>query len=181
MSGADSDVINAKCDKFFAVFDVNGNGYIERQDIDLLKANVLKAGSVPPESAKAQTFNHEYDVLWRALVEAVDKDGDGRLSREEFRQALGGLHAAGMRDALYRAAAAVHVAVDTDDDGVFRVEDLVHLYTTCGVPLDIAQSVAAGMDRNGDGTITTAEYATAWTEYFTLDNDLDSRTYGPVL
>ncbi|MEV0598201.1 EF-hand domain-containing protein [Streptomyces sp. NPDC050315] len=163
------EAIHSKCDRMFALLDVDGNGHIDQEDIDLMAGKILQGSQVPLDSAKATQVKAEYAAWWRALAAHADADGDGRITRDEFRASMSGLAPddPAIRDSVRGAVDAAFTAMDADDDGQIPVATLVAMFTTGGVAPEDAVEAARFLDRDGDGTITRDEYATAWLDYFT--------------
>ena len=62
-------------DRAFCIFDSDGNGFVSRAELK----RVFEGGSL--------TTGHS-EELWDAIIEEVDKDNDGMISREEFKSCM---------------------------------------------------------------------------------------------
>jgi predicted esterase len=73
----------------FDQLDADGDGTLTRDDADVLALRLAQRLGEPPGSPRARALRHEYRAMWRRLAERADGDGDGRVSRTEFRNLLG--------------------------------------------------------------------------------------------
>ena len=128
-------------------------------------AGLLSAQEQPPTSSD----------LASALIKQVDSNGDGQLSADEIKSALGATGASGasgtsQTDALTQAIA----KLDTNGDGTIGASELTsaldsakatHGHHGHGQKVasssDVATKVISAADTNGDGTLSTAEISAA--------------------
>ncbi|MCX5381459.1 EF-hand domain-containing protein [Streptomyces sp. NBC_00091] len=165
-----SQALTEKCDRLFAIYDADGNGHLDSNDVDIMARKILEGGNVPADSAKAKNMTEEFRSWWRSLSDLADADGDGIITREEFRTALGGLPAPQLRETLQRAVDAQFTALDADDDNEIPLDLLVAVFTHGGVSPEDAAEAARALDANGDNTITRDEYVSAWVTFLTSDD-----------
>ncbi|WP_331760538.1 oxygenase MpaB family protein (plasmid) [Streptomyces sp. NBC_01471] len=98
-------------DEFFtAVLDQTGDGYLDWPDLAAM-ARELSSRLDLDEPEETRLYN-AYAAWWRELQAALDIDGDGRISRDEYAGAVPSL--AG--PALIRVAEVLFDATDTDGD-----------------------------------------------------------------
>jgi len=101
----------------------------------------------------------------------ADRDGDQRITREEFV----GSAVKRLRDNPERFAeiarpflhAALTVA-DGDGDGTATVAETARVLKALGVHDDLAEAAAATLDTDGDGKVGEAEIVAAFARYFTV-------------
>jgi Ca2+-binding EF-hand superfamily protein len=101
----------------------------------------------------------------------ADRDGDQRITREEFVNGA----VKRLRDNPDRFAdiarpflgAALAVA-DSDQDGAMTVDETARVLKVLGVPDDLATTAAGALDTDADGRITEPEIVTAFARYFTV-------------
>ncbi|MGW2931401.1 EF-hand domain-containing protein [Streptomyces sp. NPDC055722] len=155
----------------FATFDQDGNGYIDREDFSAAAKAVLTEFGTTARSEQGQALYAGGEAFWQGMAGIADRDGDQRITREEFV----GSAVKRLRDNPDRFAeiarpflhAALAVA-DADRDGVATVQETVRVLKALGVHEDIAQAAAATLDADGDGKVGEAEIVSAFARYFTV-------------
>ncbi|WP_431994687.1 EF-hand domain-containing protein [Streptomyces griseoflavus] len=155
----------------FATFDQDGNGYIDREDFSGAAKALLAEFGTAARSDRGQALYIGAEAFWQGMAGIADRDGDQRITREEF------VHGAVKRlrdnpDGFAEIArpflhAALAVA-DTDDDGAAGVGNVARVLTVLGVAEDLAGTVAASLDADGDGRIGEEEIVRAFARYFTV-------------
>lgn len=155
----------------FATFDQDGNGYIDREDFNAAAKALLAEFGVPARSDKGQALYAGAEAFWQGMAGIADRDGDQRITREEF--VTGAVKR--LRDNPGRFAeiarpflhAALAVA-DTDADGRLGTADTARVLRVFRVPEETARQAAAALDTDGDGRIGEAEIVPAFARYFTV-------------
>jgi Ca2+-binding EF-hand superfamily protein len=155
----------------FAIFDQDGNGYIDRSDFSGAAKAVLAEFGTAARSEKGQALYGGAEALWQGMAGIADRDGDQRITRGEF--VSGAVKR--LRDEPDRFAeiarpflhAALDVA-DTGGDGAATVEAAARVLTALGVPAETARPVAEALDTDGDGKVGEAEIVPAFARYFTV-------------
>ncbi|MFD9459952.1 EF-hand domain-containing protein [Streptomyces sp. NPDC060027] len=155
----------------FAGFDQDGNGYIDREDFNVATKAVLAAFGTTARSDKGQALYIGAEAFWQGMAGIADRDGDQRITREEF--VSGAVKR--LRDNPERFAeiarpflhAALAVA-DTDGDGAATVEETTRVLRALGVGDDLATAAAAALDADADGRIGETEVVSAFARYFTV-------------
>ncbi|MEW2448624.1 EF-hand domain-containing protein [Streptomyces parvulus] len=153
----------------FSIFDQDGNGHIDRSDFSGAAKALLAEFGVAARSDRGQALYGGAEALWQGLAGIADRDGDQRITREEF--VTGAVKR--LRDRPERFAeiarpflhAALFVA---DADGSATVEETARLLTALGVPEDTARQVAGGLDTDGDDKVGEADVVPAFAQYFTV-------------
>ncbi|MET9255645.1 EF-hand domain-containing protein [Streptomyces sp. NPDC003717] len=155
----------------FATFDQDGNGYIDRGDFSAAAKAVLAEFGATARSDKGQALYGGAEALWQGMAGIADRDGDQRITREEFVTAA----VKRLRDNPERFAEiarpflhAALVVADDDGDGAATVEATERVLTALGVPEEVAGAVAAGLDTDADGKVGEAEIVPAFARYFTV-------------
>ena len=155
----------------FATFDQDGNGYIDRADFAAAAKAVLAEFGVAARSDKGQAVYGGAEAFWQGMAGIADRDGDQRITREEF--VTGAVKR--LRDNPERFAeiarpflhAALDVA-DADGDGRATVSDTVRVLRALGAPEEVARGAAAVLDADADGKVGEAEIVPAFARYFTV-------------
>jgi Ca2+-binding EF-hand superfamily protein len=166
------DVIHDKCDRLFALYDADGNGHLDHEDVKIMVNRILVGSNVPAESPKAASLQADYDAWWQELLAHADINGDGVITLDEFRATMSGLSHdnPALLGTVRQAVDAVFTALDSDDDNEIPAAALVAMFTRGGLDQDDAAEAARVFDLDGDGVITREEYATRWLDFFTTDD-----------
>ncbi|MGV4987745.1 EF-hand domain-containing protein [Streptomyces sp. NRAIS4] len=155
----------------FATFDQDGNGWIDREDFSAAAKALLAEFDVTARSDKGQALYAGAEAFWQGMAGIADRDGDQRITREEF--VSGAVKR--LRDNPERFAeiarpflhAALAVA-DTDADGRITVADTARVLRVLHVPTALADTTAQALDTDTDGTITEPDIIPAFARYFTV-------------
>ncbi|NJP99907.1 EF-hand domain-containing protein [Streptomyces zingiberis] len=165
----------------FASFDQDGNGYISREDFHGAARAVLKEFGTAARSDCGQALYGGAEAFWQGMAGMADRDGDQRITREEF------VHGAvkRLRDNPENFAelarpflrAAMAVAADSGNGGSGRVtangtvsvtvDQAERLLEALGVEEEARRSVARSLDADEDGKISEDEALTAFAAYHT--------------
>jgi Ca2+-binding EF-hand superfamily protein len=155
----------------FAGFDQDGNGYIDREDFNAATKAVLAEFDTAARSDKGQALYVGAEAFWQGMAGIADRDGDQRITREEFVNGA----VKRLRDNPDRfgeiARPFLHAALavaDTDGDGAATVEEAVRVLRALGVPDGVAALAAAALDTDADGRIGETEVVTSFARYFTV-------------
>ncbi|MFF3740103.1 EF-hand domain-containing protein [Streptomyces sp. NPDC002566] len=153
----------------FATFDQDGNGYISREDFAAAAQALLTEFDTPARSDKGQALYAGAEAFWQGMAGMADRDGDQRITREEF---VGGA-VKRLRDNPDRfgeiARPFLHAALAVAGaDGAVTVEDTVRVLTCLGVPGQAARAVAADLDADTDGRVLETDVVPAFARYFTV-------------
>ncbi len=68
----------------FATFDQDGNGYIDRADFNAAAKAVLNEFGTAARSEQGQALYAGGEAFWQGMAGIADRDGDQRITREEF-------------------------------------------------------------------------------------------------
>ncbi|MBJ6645473.1 EF-hand domain-containing protein [Streptomyces griseoincarnatus] len=155
----------------FAGFDQDGNGYIDREDFMAAAKALLAEFGTAARSDRGQALYVGAEAFWQGMAGIADRDGDQRITREEF--VTGALKR--LRDNPERFAeiarpflhAALAVA-DTTGDSAVGVENTARVLQVLGVGGDLAAETAAQLDTDGDGRIGEEDIVSAFARYFTV-------------
>ncbi|MEU2861925.1 EF-hand domain-containing protein [Streptomyces mirabilis] len=155
----------------FAGFDQDGNGYIDREDFNAATKAVLAEFDTAARSDKGQALYVGAEAFWQGMAGIADRDGDQRITREEFVNGA----VKRLRDNPDRfgeiARPFLHAALavaDTDGDGAATVEEAVRVLRALGVSDGVAAVAAAALDTDADGRIGETEVVTSFARYFTV-------------
>jgi Ca2+-binding EF-hand superfamily protein len=160
----------------FASFDLDQSGFISREDFQVAAAAVLAEFGEPARSAKGQAMYDGAEALWQGMAGMADRDGDQRVSREEFVEGA----VKRLRDnprGFIEIARPFHRAMiaiaDADGDGAVSVQESERVLRALGVQPEAAALAAAALDGDGDGRIAEDEILAAFAAYFTMPERTD--------
>ncbi|MFE9674493.1 oxygenase MpaB family protein [Streptomyces sp. NPDC006259] len=109
---------------FHEVLDQTGDGYLEWPDLAAMAREL--SGRLDLDEPQETRLYNAYADWWRELRTALDRDGDGRISQEEY--AAGVTSLAG--PALIRVAEVLFEATDSDGNGTIDAEEYRSLFRT---------------------------------------------------
>ncbi|MEU8956630.1 oxygenase MpaB family protein [Streptomyces sp. NPDC048518] len=109
---------------FREVLDQTGDGYLEWPDLAAMAREL--SGRLDLDEPQETRLYNAYADWWRELQSALDLDGDGRISEEEYAAGVPSL--AG--PALIRVAEVLFEATDTDGNGSIDADEYRTLFRT---------------------------------------------------
>ncbi|WP_307813983.1 oxygenase MpaB family protein [Streptomyces sp. N35] len=164
----------ARVKRFFdEVLDQTGDGFLAREDLQAMARSVCWPLELTDEAE--QRVYEAFDTWWAQLA-ALDTDGDGRVSCDEF--VAGTLSEPGGRppSGLLKAMAAVFDVVDGDHSGHLDLAEYRRVFGPKLHPADVARGFGE-IDRDGDGQITKSEFLDALGKFFTAHSDTEAATW----
>ncbi|MEU9197921.1 EF-hand domain-containing protein [Streptomyces hundungensis] len=163
-----ADLLTRKITRHFDLIDTNGDGKISQEDFDLIVARMGQEFAQAPESPKYRALSDAYQALWEGMRQALDTDGDGSVSREEYVAGLRSDAATGegYRQHIQPVAKAIIDLCDTNGDGKLDGAELAKAHTGLGMGDADHEAAMARIDLDGDGYVTEAELAKAIEEFF---------------
>ncbi len=172
-----SDFLDRKLARRFRTYDVDGDGFIERDDFASAASRLGAEFGHAPDSTVQQRLTTLCLGVWEHLVTVADTDGDGRISAAEYKAAFaaGLLETPAAFDDGYRPFLdAIMDVTDADHDGRLTAEDEVRWTgALMGLPEAHARAAFTRLDRDGDGYITTDDLLRAIRAYY-FDETPDS-------
>jgi Ca2+-binding EF-hand superfamily protein len=178
------DLLNHKLDRAFEHIDARGEGVIEREDLLGLGARLLVGFGESPTSVTGNGIVDGFDGIWSALSAALGRDGDSRISREEFHCAMTGAFISGDQyETVFRPAmAAVAELCDDDADGLIGPREFRTMLSAFGTAYDDVDEAFDRLDRAGRGALTVEELIEAARQFYVGDdpNAAGNWLYGPL-
>jgi Ca2+-binding EF-hand superfamily protein len=178
--------LDKKLARRFRTYDLDGDGYIEREDFELAAKRTGAEFGLSPDAPARQRLTHLLLELWQHLAAVADADADGGIGEAEYKAAF----AAGMLETpdsfdqgYLPFLEALMDVVDTDGDGKLTADDHIRWSRALmKAPEDVARETHRRADTDGDGYITTRELLELIREfYFDEDpNSAGSWALGPL-
>ncbi|MFB4274602.1 EF-hand domain-containing protein [Nonomuraea sp. MTCD27] len=165
-----------KAVKRFQLMDVDQDGHITRADYENLIQRLLDAYPAQQGTPAADRLRQSYLKLWRALAYSSDADGDGKVTQEEFVNAvISGLvnRSGGFDRAIKPVAQAVLELADSDGTQTLSLPEFTKLFETFGVSAEEAGQSFKALDVNGDGQLTSEEIIAANHAFYLSDSPAD--------
>ncbi|WP_169808616.1 EF-hand domain-containing protein [Microtetraspora niveoalba] len=149
----------------FRMLDTDGNGYLEGEDFERLAADVLEAMDEPAGSQKGRAVFAGHRRYWEGLRDALDVDGDGRISPSEYIARLGAPVEA--RETVADYAESLAALADRDGDGFIELGDFLTCMTALGFHRANCVTLFTRLDEAGDGRVPVDVWAATIVDYYT--------------
>ncbi|MFD4370622.1 EF-hand domain-containing protein [Streptomyces sp. NPDC058486] len=159
--------------KSFRHLDVDGNGYIEYDDVIALASRIMSAFGETPAEPKGRALLDGFETWWQALLASLDLDGDRRISPQEYLQGIPEAFADRHRfDKAFRpVASAVFRMVDTDDDGGITPDEWGRLQRAFRSSEQDAELSFRHLDTDRNGYLDVDELVEVARQYYTGTDD----------
>ncbi|MEJ8640399.1 EF-hand domain-containing protein [Streptomyces sp. MS1.HAVA.3] len=166
-------------DLIFDRLDTNGDGVLAADDYRASADHVLRSYGMGPSSPKGRALIEANLALWQHQAELVDRDHDGMITREEYREWVGSLPPSdsGRPSGTPEVMAALHAqfnVADRNGDGLMDRHEFVVWRDLKGVPAQTAESSFQLIDSDGDGSISWNDFSEAAHQH-----GLAALLYGP--
>ncbi|WP_113702856.1 EF-hand domain-containing protein [Nonomuraea lactucae] len=178
------DLLNHKLDRAFDHVDAAGRGVVGREDLLGLGARILVGFGESPTSVPGSVLVDGFGQIWSALSDALGRDSDCRMSREEFRTGMTAAFVTGDGyEPVFRSATvAVAEICDGDADDLIGVREFRTMLSAFGTAYDDVDVAFDRIDRTGRGALTVDELVEAARQYYTGDdpNAAGNWLFGPL-
>lgn len=148
-------------DAAFTVLDADADGVITSDDLTAIGTRVCEQLHIAG-SPQAAAILETYASWWEQLRSDCDADGDGRITRAEFAQAMltgGGDPEAYYGQQLGKQVSLLADAMDADGDGFIEPTEYLALFGAApSLDPEVVQAAFEHLDADGDGRISREEF-----------------------
>lgn len=150
----------------FQLFDVNGNGYLEPDDFELMSGRVV-AAAVGADQAAKTAVAAAFRQYWATLESELDTDADGRVSYPEFTACV--LTPDRFDDTVAEFADALARLGDPDRDGLIERPLFAALMSAIGFASERVDDVFDAFGPDAGDRVTVPVWRDAIVEYYRPD------------
>ena len=161
-----------KLTRGFNLFDLNQNGFMDRQDCELVIQATTQAMGYATGSGEYTAYANDYMAGWDAILSVGDSDGDQQLTLAEFCTAYDKLMAQPEQfDALILGFVRTAITLwDSNGDGKVSEEEYKNYLFSVQVTEAEAVEAFHRLDLNHDGYLSREELFQNLKEYYFSDD-----------
>ena len=148
-----------KWTRLFQVYDANGNGTIERADLEQNFNNVAAAGNITPGTPLYGIMHARFVENWEKMQKAADLNNDGKIELQEWLEYVDRqLANPGDYQEMVATVGRMFDLFDLNGDGIVSLEEYKAFYRCWRLPEPLAEEVFPKLDLNSDGVISKDEF-----------------------
>ncbi|MEV6419962.1 EF-hand domain-containing protein [Streptomyces sp. NPDC051662] len=147
----------------FTLFDVNGNGYLEADDFELMATHVVQAVPSANDAAKSAMVA-AFRTYWTAVVGELDADRDGKISLDEYVACV--LSPERFDEAVDEFAESLSALGDLEGDGLVARPTFIALMTAIGFRLPNIHTLFDAFGPTDADRIARATWADGIRDYY---------------
>ena len=162
-----------KLERKFHIFDANGDGYVQRDDFDLIIANLLALRGLSADSEAGKAVSAQYEDYWQTLQQFADVNQDQQVNLEEwmtyhaaaldFEQVLA---TEGEEGNLRPFAEVLFQMLDANDDGQISGDEYCEFLQAYKVDEGTARQTFEHLDPQGLGYLTLDQLFTLVDQFY---------------
>lgn len=167
-----SDWQRRKLEHRFEVQDRNHDGCVDVGDYLQVVDTMAELNHWSPDSTEYGSLRTTYLSYWDALCKMIDKDGDERITLEEFLAGFESLLEDPENYRRYVEAVATNLfeGADRDADGKISLEEFSVPQQAYGLTADQAKQTFQRLDVSGQGFLTSEDIYARAREFFYSDD-----------
>lgn len=164
-----SEFQRAKITGVFRAMDVDGDGYLTREDFIALSDRWTALRGQPPGSPGHRRLNEIMLGWWETLLAAADPDRAAeRITLTDVLHVVDLLGT--MPDAVADTATVMFDAVDGNGDGAISRAEYRQLVEAWNGTATDTDTIFHLLDRDGDGHLDRAEFTDLWSQFWAGDD-----------
>ncbi|GAA4205488.1 EF-hand domain-containing protein [Actinocatenispora rupis] len=153
----------------FDLWDVNGDGTIDKSDWEAEARRILRGFGEPEDSPKATKLMNAYLGMWDYLANKAGVGNNGSMTPDQFRQ-VADRHiladdGAGFAKVLQPTINAILKLADTDGDGAVSPQEFRRWIQAVGADPSVADEAFRRIDTDGNGELSVQELVQAVKDY----------------
>jgi hypothetical protein len=171
-----------KLTRLFHVHDANGNGYVERDDYEVMVRRIAEGRGWGADAPEHQSLRGRVLAQWAAIAAAADPPGSGRVRLDGWLALWNAVLQAAYDDRVRGVSELLWETMDTDGDGRITRQESGRWFEAYGLsPADAGVAIAA-CDLNGDGFVSREEWLVLVDQFFLSMNPADpgNLLFGPL-
>jgi Ca2+-binding EF-hand superfamily protein len=153
----------------FELYDTDGDGSIERRDLEAEARRIVEAFGEPEGSPKAQALLHAYPHMWDYMMQKAGRDPGQSLSAEQFVEIADAQMlsqgAVGFSNMLRPSIRAMVDLCDVDGDGQVNPEEFRKWLGAIGNDQIDADEAFRQVDADRNGKLSVEELVAAVGKY----------------
>ncbi|MFB2976227.1 EF-hand domain-containing protein [Microseira sp. BLCC-F43] len=141
----------------FNALDVDRTGYVSAEDYEEKAKSLAILKGYAVGSAEYNAISSQLLEIWKKLQQAVDTDGDQKVSLDEFIKFAEEAGNSTIEDVFVKTADMVFDLADSDGDGNISFEESKGFFLVFESNLGAAQATFAEIDKDKNGMISKEE------------------------
>ena len=168
----ESNAIEQRLAGLFQALDTNGDGLIDANDYQTVLGALAEKRSLQPGADDYEALRSSMAGGWDTIRGIGDTDGDGRVTQEEFVEAIATLSQSpeGLERIALATAEQMIDSMDTDGDGRLNREEYAEMMGSWGATAEGMDAAFDHIDTDGDGYVTRDELLASVREFLHGDS-----------
>lgn len=179
-----SDIQKLKAYNLFLAFDVEKSGYLDKADLDVLARQIAQSQGQDVGSPLYGELQAKLVAYWNQMMTSLDRDGDRRISADEFWKFAGQIMKNPMgpqEQSILAISDVIFTMADKDSSGSLSPREFAQCVRAYGVKEATAAAAFWLIDRDKSGRISREEFQTFMRDVFQSRalNDAAALVFGP--